>query len=117
MDNYNSRLVGTRKAANWEAKLNDELTLCTADLTKTESDYDDALDPTEHLIRQLTSDDHDSDNVPVSIVTGGVEEDVAYILDDSDVIEFEDNQPTRTREIYNEFDPEKDKLNESMLNI
>ena len=42
---------------------------------------------------------------------GGVEEDVAYILDDSDALKFDDDQLTRTWEIYNEFYPEQDKLN------
>ena len=48
---------------------------------------------------------------------GGVEENVAYILDDSDALEFYDDQQTRTREIYNEFDPEQENLNESMISI
>ena len=86
-----------RKAANWESKLNNDLTLCTADLIEAESNYDDALDPTAHLIRQLPYDDPDSDNVPVYIVMGGVEEDVDYILDDSDALEFDVDQQTRTR--------------------
>ena len=86
-----------RKADNWESKLNNDLTICTADLIETESNYDDVLDPTAHLIHQLPYDDPDSDNVPVYIVMGGVEEDVDYILDDSDALEFDVDQQTRTR--------------------
>ena len=41
-----------RKEASWIAKLNDELTLCTADLTENEEDYNNSLDPAAHLIRQ-----------------------------------------------------------------
>ena len=40
-----------RKEASWIAKLNDELTLCTADLTENEEDYNNSLDPAAHLIR------------------------------------------------------------------
>ena len=35
----------------------------------------------------------------------------------SDALEFYDDQQTRTREIYNEFDPEQENLNESMVSI
>ena len=41
-----------RKEASWISKLNDELKLFTADLTKNEEDYDDSLDQAAHLIRQ-----------------------------------------------------------------
>ena len=34
-----------RKAVLWTDKLNNELTLCTADLTDNEEDYDNSLDP------------------------------------------------------------------------
>ena len=41
-----------RKEAPWISKLNDELTLCTADLTENEEYYDDSLDTAAHLICQ-----------------------------------------------------------------
>ena len=65
-----------RSSVNWESKLNNEIKPCTVDLTKAEINYDNALDPTAHLIQQLPYDDPDSENVPVYIVMGGVEEDV-----------------------------------------
>ena len=40
------------KEAPWIPKLDDKLTLRTADLTENEEDYDDSLDPVAHLIRQ-----------------------------------------------------------------
>ena len=39
-----------RKEAPWIAKLNDELTLCTVDLTANKEDYNESLDPAAHLI-------------------------------------------------------------------
>ena len=65
-----------RKSAPWVAKLNDKLRLCTANLTENEEYYDDYLDPAAHLILQPPPSDHNPDTVPVSIVTGGEEEDV-----------------------------------------
>ena len=62
-----------RKEAPWISKLNDELTMCTADLTENEEDYDDYLYPVAHLIRQPPPSDHNPDTVPVYIVTGGEE--------------------------------------------
>ena len=59
----------------WIAKLNDELTMCAADLTENEEEYDDSLEPIAHLIRKPPPSDHNSDTVPVSIVMGGEEED------------------------------------------
>ena len=59
-----------RKEAPWISKLNNELTLCTAELTENEEDYY-SLDPAAHLIRQTPPSDHNPDTVPVSIVTGG----------------------------------------------
>ena len=40
------------KEAPWIAKLNNELTLCTADLNENEKDYDDSLNPAANLIHQ-----------------------------------------------------------------
>ena len=60
-----------RKAAPWTDKLNDELTLCTSDLTNNKEYYEDSLEPAAHLIFQPPPSDHNPDNVPVSIVTGG----------------------------------------------
>ena len=67
------------KSAPWTAKLNDALTLYTADLNDNEEDYDNSLDPWANLIRQPPPSDHNPDTVPVSIVTGGEEEDADYI--------------------------------------
>ena len=72
------------KEAPWIAKLNNELTLCTADLTKNEEGYDGYLNPASYLIRQPPPSDHNSDTVSVSIVTGGEEEGDDYILNDND---------------------------------
>ena len=60
-----------RKAAPWKAKLNNVLTMCTADLTKNEEEYDNSLDPSENMIRQPPPSDHNPDTVLVYIVTGG----------------------------------------------
>ena len=102
----------------WIAKLNDEPTLCTADLTKNEEEYDDSLDPSAHLIRHPPPSDHNPDTVPVSIVTGGEEEDSDYILNGNyPLSEFDNSKPSRSGEIYNKFAPVYEKLNESMLSI
>ena len=102
----------TRKAAPWTAKLNDELTLCTADITKNEKYYDKSLYPASHLILQLPPSDHNHENVPVSIVTGGEEEDADHILNNYDPLSgFDYNKPSRAEEIYNEFAPGCETLN------
>ena len=107
-----------RKEAPWIAKLNDELTLCTADLTKNEEDYDKYLEPAAHLIRQPPPSDHNPDTVPLSIVTGGEEEYADYILNDNDPLsEFDNGTPSRVEEIYKKFYPGRKKLNEPMLSI
>ena len=49
--------------------------LYTAELINNEEDYNYSLDPASHLIRQLPPIDHNTETVPVSIVTGGEEED------------------------------------------
>ena len=59
-----------RKEAPWTFQLNYELNLCTADLTEDESEYDNSLDPAAHLIRKPPLTHHDSDTVPLFIVTG-----------------------------------------------
>ena len=64
-----------RKESPWIAKLNDKITLFTADLTKNEEEYDNSLDPAAYLILQTPPSDHNHDSVQVSIVTGGEEED------------------------------------------
>ena len=56
--------------------LSGEITLCTAYLNEYERNYNDSLDPAAHLIHHLPPDDHNSDNIPVSIVPGVEEEDV-----------------------------------------
>ena len=107
-----------QKEAPWIAKPNDELTLCTTDLTKNEEEYDESLDPAAHLIRQPPPIDHNPDNVPVSIVTGEEEEYDDYILNDNNPLsEFDNDKPYRVEEIYNEFAPGREKLNEPMLSI
>ena len=73
-----------RKAAPWIDKFNDELTLFTDDLTDNEEDYENFLDPVSHQICQPPFSDHNPDNVPVSIVTGGEEEDADYIFNNYD---------------------------------
>ena len=84
-----------RKEVPWIAKLNDELTLCIADLTDNKEDYYDSLDPAAHMIRQTPTNDHKPDTVPVSIVTRGEEEDAIYILNDNDPLsEFDNNKPS-----------------------
>ena len=61
-----------RKQSGWNAKINDDLTLCTADLTEDEDDFDNNADPTSHLLWQLPQDrTDDTDTIPVSITTGG----------------------------------------------
>ena len=78
------------------AKLNDDLTLCTSDLTKNKEGYDNSLDPAAHLIRQPPPSDHNHDTVPVYIVTGGEEEDADYILNDNDLLsEFDHDNTSR----------------------
>ena len=79
----------------WTARLNDEMNLCTADLTEDESDYNDSLDPVAHLIRHLPPDDHNSNTVTVYICTVIEEEDVDYILDDP-IGDFDYYQPHKT---------------------
>ena len=107
------------KAAPWTAKLNDELTLFTDDLTENEEDYEDSLDLASHLIRQPPPSDHNPENVPVSIVTGGEEEEEAdYIFNNDDPLsEFDYVKPSIAEVIYNEFSPGREKLNVSMLSI
>ena len=62
--------------------------------------------------------DHNPDTVPVSIVTGGEEDDVDYILNNDDpLIEFDYYKRYRTEETYNEFVPGCETLNDSMLSI
>ena len=101
------------KESPWVAKLNDELTLCTADLTENEGYYYDSLYPAAHLIRQTSPSEHNPDTVPVSIVVGVEEEDADYILNDNDPLsEFDNDKPSRSEEIYNEFSPGREKLNE-----
>ena len=39
-----------QNSVNWESKINDEIKPCTADLIKAKINYNDALDPTAHLI-------------------------------------------------------------------
>ena len=41
-----------RREVPWTSKINDEITLCIADLTENEEDYNDSLDPASHLIRK-----------------------------------------------------------------
>ena len=56
--------------------------------------------------------------MPVYIVTGGEEEDADYFFNDNDSLsEFDYDNPYRAEEIYNEFSPGCDKLNESMLSV
>ena len=84
------------KEAPWTSKINNEITLCTSELTKNEEDYNDSLDPAAHLIRQTPPSDHKPDTVPVSIVTGGEEGDSDYILNDNDPLsEFDNYKPSR----------------------
>ena len=62
--------------------------------------------------------DHNPETVTVYIVTGGEEEDVDYILNNYDPLsEFEYDKPFRSEDIYNDFAPGCDTLNESMLSI
>ena len=76
------------------------------------------MDPAAHLIRQPPPSDHNPATVPVSIVTGGEEEDADYILNGNNPLnEFDYDKPSRAVEIYNEFSPCREKLNESMLSI
>ena len=76
--------------------MNDEITLCTSDLTENEEDYYDSLEPAAHMIRQTPPSDHKPDTVPVSIFTGGEEEDDDYILNDNDPLsEFDNDKPSR----------------------
>ena len=106
-----------RKQSGWNAKINDDLTLCTADLTEDEDDFDNNADPTSHLIRQLPQDrTDDTDTIPVSITTGGEEEDAESILNDP-LGEFDYDDPTKAEEIYNEFDPDNAGLNQGMQSI
>ena len=84
------------KEAPWTSKINNEITLCTSELTKNEEDYNDSLDPAAHLIRQTPPSDHKPDTVPVSIVTGGEEGDSDYILNDNDPLsEFDNDKPSK----------------------
>ena len=96
--------------------INDETNICTENLTEDESDYHESLDPEVHLIRHLTNDEHNSDTVPVYIVTGGEEEGADYILDDT-LGKFDYDQPHKSEEIYKEFAPDQDSLNKAMLSI
>ena len=48
------------------------------------------------MIRQTPPSDHKPDTVPVSIFTGGEEEDDDYILNDNDPLsEFDKDKPSR----------------------
>ena len=54
------------------------------------------MDPAAHLIRQPPPSDHNPATVPVSIVTGGEEEDADYILNDNDPLsEFDNDKPSK----------------------
>ena len=107
-----------RKSAPWVAKLNDKLRLCTANLTENEEYYDNSLELAAHLIRQPPPSDHTPDTVPVYIVTGGEEDDADYIFNNDDLLSaFDYDKPSRGEEIYNEFSPGHETLNESMLSI
>ena len=106
-----------RKESPWTSQLNDELTLCTADLTKYESDYDESLDPSAHLIHNPIPIDHDSDTVPVSIVTEEEDEDSDYVLNEDPLGKFDCYIPHQEDDIHEEFAPVRYILHESMLFI
>ena len=101
-----------QKESPWTDHINDDLTMCTADLTEDQSDYDKSLDPAAHLIRKPPPTDHDYDTVPVYIVTGGEQEDADHVLNEDPLGEFDYNKPHQAEEIYNEFAPGRDTLNE-----
>ena len=65
-----------RKEDPWIDKLNDELTLCTADLTENEEVSEDSLDPSAHMICQPTPSDHNPYTVSGSSLQGVEKEDV-----------------------------------------
>ena len=89
-----------RKEATWIDKLNNELTLCTADLAENKEEYNDSLDPSAHLIRHPPPSEHNPDTVPVYIVMGGEEEDADYIFNDNDPLSESDNdKPSISEEI------------------
>ena len=78
--------------------------MCTADRTENKEDYNDSLYPEAHLIHQTPPSDHNPDTVPVYIVTGGEEEDSAYILNDNNPLsEFDNDKPYIAEDNYNEF--------------
>ena len=97
-----------KKPRKWEARVNDDLTLCTADLTEDEDEPDITDDPAEHLIRPFAPPVPDSVSVSIHRDSRGEEED-ARLMDDNPMADLDFGDPTKAEEIYNEFGPDKPK--------
>jgi len=95
-----------KKPRKWEARVNDDLTLCTADMTEDEDDYNTTDDPTEHLIRPFAPPVPTTVSVPIHREGRGEEEDARY-FDDNPMADLDFGDPARAEEIYNEFGPDK----------
>jgi len=103
-----------KKPRKWEARVNDDLMLCTADMTEEEGDYSTTNDPTEHLIRPFAPPVPTTVSVPIHRDGRGEEKDARY-LEDNPMADLDFGDPARAEEIYNEFGP--DTPTHGMINI